>query len=155
MNLMKMIIKKIFRSPKAQSMVEMAIMLPLLLLILFAIIDFGRVFGAYMLIHDLARDGVRAGVVGATQTEIENQIVANDSFLNIVPDRTSDSSTYLKDRKDVHIQPDESGGSRVVGNSLSVTINYDVDIVTPIISSLVTDPFPISAHYTMRVERSP
>ena len=63
---MKRIISKLFRSKKAQSMVEMAIMLPLLLLILFAIIDFGRVLGAYMLIHDLARDGARTGVVGGT-----------------------------------------------------------------------------------------
>lgn len=119
-------------------MVEMAIMLPLLLLMLFAIIDFGRVFGAYMLIHDLARDGVRAGVVGATETEIKSLITTNDSFLNIV-------------NSDITISPT----TRVVGNSLTVRIDYDMDIVTPIISGIVTDPFPLSAQYVMRVEKLP
>jgi len=119
-------------------MVEMAIMLPLLLLILFAIIDFGRVFGAYMLIHDLARDGARAGVVGATDTEIKAHIIANDSFLDIV-------------NSDITISP----STRVIGESLTIRIDYDMDIVTPIISSLVPDPFPLSAQYVMRIEQLP
>jgi len=119
-------------------MVEMAIMLPLLLLILFAIIDFGRVFGAYMLIHDLARDGARAGVVGATNTEIRAHITTNDSFLDIV-------------NSDITISPT----TRVVGESLTVRIDYDIDIVTPIISNLVSDPFPLSAQYVMRIEQLP
>ena len=119
-------------------MVEMAIMLPLLLLILFAIIDFGRVLGAYMLIHDLARDGARTGVVGGTDTEIKNHIINNDSFLGIV-------------NTDITIFP----ATRAVGESLTVRIDYDMDIMTPIISSLVPDPFPLSAQYVMRIELLP
>jgi Flp pilus assembly protein TadG len=132
---MKRIIKKIFQSQKAQSMVEMAIILPVLLLILFAIIEFGRVLGAYMIIHDLAREGVRYGVVGMSDADIKDHITTNDSFLNIT-------------NADITITP----VARVIGDPLTVRIEYEIDIITPIISSIVPDPMNLSAEYVMRIE---
>lgn len=113
-------------------------MLPLLLLILFGIIEFGRVLGGYMLIHDLAREGVRRGVVGASDTAIKNVIIANDSFLTIDPAKITITPT-----------------TRVIGEPLTVKIEYDMDIITPVISSLVPDPWTLKAEYVMRIEKLP
>jgi len=44
--------------------VEMALVLPLLLLVLFGLIDFGRAFNAQMQLTQAAREGVRVVVVG-------------------------------------------------------------------------------------------
>ncbi len=131
-------VRKLFRSKRAQSMVEMAIILPVLLLILFSIFEFGRVLGAYMLIHDLTRDGVRYGVVGMSDVSIKDHIITNDSFLSITSD-------------DITITP----GTRIIGSPLTVRIDYDMDILTPIISSIVPNPMNLSAEYVMRIEKLP
>ncbi len=116
----------------------MAIVLPLLLLMLFGIIEFGRILGAYMIVHDLAREGVRHGVVGMSDTNIRNHIITNDSFLSIV-------------NEDITITP----LTRTIGDPLTVRIDYDIDIMTPIISSIVPNPMGLSAEYVMRIEKLP
>ncbi len=131
-------IKKLYKTDQGQSMVEMAIVLPVLLLILFAIFEFGRILGAYMLINDLARDGVRYGVVGVSDKNIKDNIMENDSFLSI-------TSANIK------ITP----SSRTIGASLKVRLDYEMDIITPIISSVVPNPMQLSAEYVMRVEKLP
>ncbi len=119
----------------------MAIVLPLLLLMLFGIIEFGRILGAYMIIHELTRDGVRAGVVGSTEDEIKNYIKDNESIIMLDKDN------------DISVDPADS--SRVVGDQLKVAIDYDIDIITPIISSIVPNPMELSAEYVMRIEKLP
>lgn len=132
------LIKKIHRNGKGQSMVEMAIILPVLLLILFSIFEFGRILGAYMLIHDLARDGVRYGVVGMSDQSIKDHIMEHDSFLSISSD-------------DINITP----SIRSLGSALTVGIDYEIEIITPIISSIVPNPINLRAEYVMRVEKLP
>lgn len=132
------IIKKIHRNDKGQSMVEMAIILPVLLLILFSIFEFGRILGAYMLVHDLARDGVRYGVVGMSDQSIKDHIMEHDSFLSISSD-------------DINITP----SIRSLGSALTVGIDYEIEIITPIISSIVPNPINLRAEYVMRVEKLP
>jgi len=51
----------ISRREKGQSLVELAIILPFLLMILLGIIDFGRVFYAYVTITNASREGARYG----------------------------------------------------------------------------------------------
>lgn len=109
-----------------------------LLLILFAIIEFGRILGAYMIIHDLARDAVRFGVVGKNDTFIENYIESHDYYLDIANDG------------EITITPSYS--SREVGEPLTVRIDYEEEIITPIISSIVPNPIEMSAEYVMRIE---
>lgn len=133
--------RKILKSTRGQSMVEMAIMLPLLLLIFFGIIEFGIMLGSYVLIHDLARDGVRAGVVGASDLAIRTQIKDNAVLLD---------KNKLDEEDAIVIDPDEV--DRKVGDSLTVRINYDYDVITPIISKVVGSPVEMSAQYKMRIE---
>jgi Flp pilus assembly protein TadG len=51
------------RKEKGQSVVELAIILPLLLIILLGIIDFGRVFYAYVTVTNASREGARYGAL--------------------------------------------------------------------------------------------
>jgi hypothetical protein len=53
----------------AQSIVEFAIALPILLLILFGIIEFGRLLQAYLAIENSARFGVRYAITGAYDSQ--------------------------------------------------------------------------------------
>ncbi len=54
--------------------VEAALLTPLLITLLFGIIEFGFIFKDLLLIHQGAREGVRVAAVGATTTEIADRI---------------------------------------------------------------------------------
>ena len=54
----------IFKKPSAQSMVEFALVLPILLALIFGIIEFGRLFQAWLSIQNSARFAVRYAVTG-------------------------------------------------------------------------------------------
>jgi len=49
------------RGQKGQSLAELAVVLPLLLLILLGLIDLGRVFHAFIVVENAAREGARYG----------------------------------------------------------------------------------------------
>lgn len=59
----------ISRKEKGQGLVELAIILPLLLIILLGTIDFGRVFYAYVTITNASREGARYGSLYPTRID--------------------------------------------------------------------------------------
>jgi len=60
---------------RAAAVVEMAVVLPILITILFGIIEFGWTFMSYQSIVNAAREGCRVAVLeGSTDTDIENRI---------------------------------------------------------------------------------
>ncbi len=67
-----------------QSLVECAMVLPLLLVILFAIIDFGRIYQSNVSLTNAVREGARLGSVGATTGEIQARVADTASGLTPV-----------------------------------------------------------------------
>ena len=81
-----------FRRERGQTMVEFAIIVPILLLVLLAILQFGIVFHNYITVTDAARAGARqaavgrgmADPVGAATTRVRNSAVnLNQSKLGV------------------------------------------------------------------------
>ncbi len=125
------------RGTRGQALVELALILPVLLLLVFGIIEFGRVFHGYLVVTQAAREGARVGVVGGTDEEIGATVEGVAASL--------DAS-----RLEINIDPPE--GMRVRGDALCVEVNYSVPLVVPLIAELVPNPFPLRAAATMRVE---
>jgi len=53
-----------------QALVEFALVLPILVLILMGIIEFGRIFFAYLVITEMAREGARYAAVGYIEEDV-------------------------------------------------------------------------------------
>jgi Flp pilus assembly protein TadG len=74
---------------RGQSLVETAVVLPILFLLLAAVIDFGRAFDVYIVLTNAAREGARFGAVNPELTDEEVQeIVIEDvmgSGTNLTP----------------------------------------------------------------------
>ena len=80
---------------RGQSLVEMAIVLPLLLLILAGAVDLGRAFNNYIIVTNASREGARfasrlpldsTGILNATKQEAANSgITLTDSQITVVP----------------------------------------------------------------------
>jgi Flp pilus assembly protein TadG len=56
------------RNDRGGAAVEMALLMPVLLMVLFATVDFGRMYNAQITLTEAAKDGARAAVLGANAT---------------------------------------------------------------------------------------
>lgn len=125
------------RGERGQATVELALVVPVLLLILFGIMEFGRIFSSYLIVTNAAREGARWAAVGADDTAIVEQVENAAAGLDL-------------SRLTVTITP--AAGGRVSGVQATVTVDYAVDLVTPVLSGIAPNPFPLTAQATMRVE---
>ncbi len=62
--------------------VEAALVTPLLITLLFGIIEFGLIFKDLLLIHQAAREGARVAAVGASTYEITDRVMQSAPTLN-------------------------------------------------------------------------
>ena len=71
-----MISRRRIRDEKGQTMVEFALALPLLLLIMFAVIQFGIVYNDYVTLTDATRAGARKAAVSRHSDDPEGDTIA-------------------------------------------------------------------------------
>jgi Flp pilus assembly protein TadG len=112
------------KDQKGQSLVEISLALPVLLLILVGIMDLGRAYFTFVSLADAAGEGAAYAALHPTETE---------KILN----RTADASGGL-----VILSTDMisvTHGSTGFGNPITVTVEYDYDLLTPIIQGWVPD----------------
>ncbi|MDO8689215.1 MAG: TadE/TadG family type IV pilus assembly protein [Dehalococcoidia bacterium] len=67
------------RSERGEALVEFAILAPVLILLLFAMVDFGRVFDAWVISTNAAREGARYAAVYSTKDYLSNAQVVQMS----------------------------------------------------------------------------
>jgi hypothetical protein len=133
----RQLLTQLSRKQGGQALVELALLLPILVVFLFGIIEFGRVFNAYLVVNHASREGVRAGVVGASDAEITQ--------------RVNDSTRILNQQNlTITISPDSFRRDR--GAPLIVQVDYQVPIFAPVIGSVLQNPFPVSSRTVMRME---
>ena len=138
------------RRSVGQSLVEFALVLPILLLMLMGILDFGRAIFAYNSLANAARDGARLAIVDQTAvggvpvgaTEAASQATG----LGLDPSDVNDVQVS-------YLLPDLSGAcpSRSIGCVAEVKVNYKYTAITPIIGSFI-GPIDLSATSQLRIE---
>lgn len=121
-------------SEKGQSLVEFALIIPLLIILLFGIIDFGRIFHVYLTINHAGREAARAASIGKDDSTIKN---------TAVNDATGISLTVGQ----VGVTP----ATRTSGTDVTITISYPITFLTPVIGSIV-GPITLEDTTVMRVE---
>lgn len=118
-------------------MVELALTLPVLILILLIIFEGGRIFAGYLELEHAAREGARYASIGKSDSEITD-IIKNNL---VIVDSTSPKFV-------ITVSPPE----RSVGDPITVGLEYELDIYTPLISDIIGTTFPIRSQVVMRVE---
>jgi len=124
------------KNQKGQALVEFAIILPLLLLLVMGIFQFGMMINSYLTIQNITREGARAAVVGSMDSEIIHRMKQISPTLN-------------HNQLSIDITP--SQGIRRSGESLTVKVSYQYPMTVPIISNLFSE-VTLNAKTSMRVE---
>lgn len=125
------------KNEKGQALVEMALVMPLLLLLLMGIFEFGRIFFDYLSIANASREGARWAVVGKP----------DDDVINVIENACA---TLDLNRLQIEITPPQNERAR--GEPLTVSLRYEIDMIVPLLGVVMPDPFPIEAHTTMCME---
>jgi Flp pilus assembly protein TadG len=125
------------KDESGQSLVEMALVLPILLLLLVGILDFGRILYSYAHLHMAAQESVRKSGLGAKDLETI-QFAKNYIHLG--------DSSQLK----VTVAPTDV--NRKSGDYVKVTLEYPLKVYTPLLSNILPIPEFIISDSTVRVE---
>jgi Flp pilus assembly protein TadG len=125
----------LMKSQKGQSLVEFALVLPLLVLLLFGIIDFARIFHVYLTMDHAGREAARAASIGNDDTTVRNTAVSDASSIGLTADKVGVTPT----------------GTRTTGTNVSITINYPITFLTPVIGNII-GPLTLKDTTVMRVE---
>jgi Flp pilus assembly protein TadG len=122
---------------KGQALVETALILPIIIVILMGIIDFGLLFNNYLVIANAAREGARSAAVGSTDALITTSI---------------NNMTATLDQTKITITISPVQAVRKKGDEVTVTVKYDNTLLTPVISAIIPNPVHLTAKTVMRVE---
>lgn len=104
--------------------VEFALLLPVILLVIFGVIDFGRMLNAQISVNEAAREGARAtALVDATQGNAR------------IDEISQDVGTFGRTIQACPASPQP-------GSNATVDVTYDFSFITPIgvIANLATGP---------------
>lgn len=135
------LLRRLRRSDAGQTLVEFALILPVMILMLFALVDFGRGFYSWLVVTNAAREGARVGATQKPLADIQTRII--DSAAGINP-------------ADLTITVTNVQGPR--GQPIVVDLSYDFAFVTPIggfihlISGGTLTAPTITSHASMRLE---
>ncbi len=126
---------------RGTSLVEFALILPLLMVLITGIIDFGRAYQTIVTLTNAAREGARVGATGATAGAIQTRVVSTAG----VPITSS------------NVQVEGAAGAS--GSSVRVTVNYTFAMITPfgpllglLGANTVGNTFNLSSTADMRLE---
>lgn len=118
---------------RGQSMVELALVLPILLLIVLGLIEFGRAFFIYTVVSNAAREGARFGIIEPANAE-GIQSAAESRLILVAPEAVSITVSYDDgDGAGEYFDPllISPGQSRV-----RVNVSYEFSMITPIIRGI-------------------
>jgi len=132
------------------AMVEMVFVLPILLLLVFAIAEFGLMFSRWLTLSNAVREGARTGVVfrspcnnGVVTTEVENAIASYAAAGGIPTSDLTITVTGMCDRVDDPADPNDA--------KLVVDASFDFKLHIPFSDSL-GGSIPLAYQSTMRNE---
>ena len=137
------------RQERGAALVEAAIVIPLLLLLVLGVVEYGFIVNRGTLLNNAAREGAREAVFGSSESEIEQRV--RDASPNLDQDALTVTVT-CKAGDGTPCGPDydsewEPGGSAIV------RVDYEYQFITPITGIVgLGNTLDLTADVEMRIE---
>lgn len=137
---------------RGQTLVEYALMLPLMLLIILFLADAGRAVYYYSVIHNAAREGARAGIIcepTATTCTVDPNLAVNAARILTVG---LDQALLDIDVNFLDLSGNEVSEAEAI--KLGVIVEYSFSPVTPLVSRFIPGGvLTLVNQSTMNIER--
>lgn len=139
---MKKLIKIWRQREEGQAMVEFALILPIFLLILCGIIDFGWLFYNQLTLNNACREGARYAVVN-TADNADTQAIIN---------HIENSEYHVFANDGVKISVVYSSPGEPTSGDITVSMSADISFFTPVLSTIMGKEKTITSTVVMKVE---
>jgi len=136
------------RREEGQSIVEFALVIPVLALLLLGIMEGGRIFTAYVELQHVARDAARFASLNCTSLAVRDDQISSWVASKLIPHVSGRTSTLNPADLVVNFARLYSGSEVWV----QVAVEYPLTIVTPVISNLTGNPLTLQSRMVMRSE---
>ena len=145
-------ITEVSRTERGQALVETALALLILIIILMGVLDLGRVYFTYLAMQDAVGEGAAYGLIHPTWQypagapdnphawPYDNE---NPDPNNIKFRAQNESPSALLDWAETRVIVDAPFASP--GNPLTVTMEFDYDLITPIMQAVFGDQITVRA----------
>jgi Flp pilus assembly protein TadG len=139
------------RSRRGQQLVEFAFVAPILFLMIFGIIDFGRLFFTQMTLQNALRQAGRFAVTGnklPDPSNPANMLSRVDSI--IATARSAATGLEISNIQISSAQGGTTGAGRAggPGDMITISLAYDLPLITPLIGKFFG--FDNTYHFTVR-----
>lgn len=125
-----------------QAMVEFALILPIFLLILCGIIDFGWLFYNQLSLNNACREGARYAVVHTAEN------ADTQSIINHIESITT--TVFANDGIDITVE--YTSPSDPTSGDIKVSMQADISFFTPVLSTVLGEEKTITSTVIMKVE---
>ncbi len=120
---------------RGQGIVEIALVLPVFLLLVLGTIDLGRAVYTHTVLSNAVRDGCRVAIIDTnTTSQIIQKVVQSAVGVNLPPSNVTVS------------------GTRTPGSTVTVSAFVVFSPITPVIQTFVPSPITLSASSAMVVD---
>lgn len=139
---MKKAIRKKQKREDGQAMVEFALILPIFLLILCGIIDFGWLFYNQLSLNNACREGARYAVVHTDENADTQSIINHIENIS--------TTVFANDGVDITVK--YSSPSDPTAGDVTVSMQADISFFTPVLSTILGKEKTLTSTVIMKVE---
>jgi Flp pilus assembly protein TadG len=115
---------------KGQALAEFALLIPIFLMLMFAIVDFGMGFYSWITVTNSAREGARVGAVHAPLNVASSPCFGKASLQQCIEDRVLETAGLADQATKMTVTITNAQGQS--GESVVVKVDYDYDLITPL-----------------------
>jgi len=148
--MLKLIRRRREKGEKGQALVEFALLVPIFLVLMFAIVDFGMGFYSLITVTNSAREGARLGAVQADTDDIIQRVKDTADLIN-----EDDNMRVIVGCGPSSDPPPTGSCPSTQGDSVVVRVEYDYDLITPLaslIGDIIGPTLTLSSTAEMRLE---
>ena len=136
----KRLFSRLRKSDRGVSMIEFALVIPILLFLILGLIEFGWIYNGYITLNGAAREGARIASI--------KKALPGDGYIEAEVLKHA-TNTLQNVSAEVIYPVLASGGGQNYTYGVKVKAN---GTITPLIGFYVTGDFPLSAEVTMRIQ---
>lgn len=146
------------RREAGASIVELALIAPVMVLLVFGVLDLGRAYRMDIRLENAAREGAVYAQLhpnrvdcGSTTDDITSRVLAEDAGISSMPGRTI--SVHAEDLSGVWSPVTGCGDAAGAGGrSQRVAVSAQFEVLTPIVASVVGDTIRITGSADVEVQ---
>ncbi len=144
--------KVVGRGEQGQALLEFALILPVFLMLIMGLIDFGRIYWADLVSEEVGRDAARYISLGESYSQVELAVENDAAPLGNVGWQSTNTTVSWTTSPAPSPNPPVSSSTWASGQAVTVQVTTKVGVFDPLFAAILGNPVTLTNSVTMRTE---